>query len=129
MARRTRNSDNTAGRTASRQAARANRKLQLVISNTFSGKRGLTLMEKMENEIVAQLEARGAKLAWFKAQGTEGSDLSDDENDEYYDWCKENEGVIKGELRMLAIMRSTTPKVELERARTRVEMGVKHGDE
>ena len=88
-------------------------------------------MQKMENELYRTLEARGKKLAWFKAQGIEGSDLSDDEHDEHYDWCKENEGMVKGMLRMLAIMRSTTPKIELERARTRLATGLLHhaGDE
>jgi hypothetical protein len=128
MARRTRNGDNTSGRTASRQEARANRKLQLVISNTFPGERGLTLLEKMENELVARLEERGAKLAWYQAIANPDEELTDEQNDEYYDWCKENEGVIKGELRMLAIMRSTSAKTELDRARARLQAGIKHGE-
>ncbi len=106
--------DSGVRRTASRTAARNDRKLQLIVNNSHPGPRGLTLLEQMELEVVKWLRERGARIA---AIG--GREMTDEE----YDWALQSEGMIKGGLKMLAIMRSTTPKVELDRARIRIQGG------
>lgn len=101
--------------TTSRSEAKANRHLQLVGGEGFTGGKGKTLTEKMGDELDRALAERGAKL-----RETEGEE---DLSDEDYDWLLQSEGFIKGCLRMLAIMRSTTPKAELERAKIRIQYG------
>ena len=102
--------------TSSRSEAAANRHLQLV-GSTFDPKKGKTLTEKMGDELDKALEERGKKMMDHR------EDLPDEEENEYIDWMLQSEGFVKGCLRMLAIMRSTTPKKELERARIRIQYG------
>lgn len=119
--------DSGVRRTASRTAARNDRKLQLIVNNSHPGPRGLTLLEQMELEVVKWLRERGKRAADHQHALDQLPDdeeqLSDAEEDEYYDWMMQSEGMIKGGLKMLAIMRSTTPKVELDRARIRIQEG------
>ena len=110
------------GPTTSRSEAAANRHLQLVGGTGFTGGKGKTLTEKMGDVLDDALIARGKKQQDYehaKDQLPEG--LSDAEEDAHLDWMCESEGFIKGCLKMLAIMRSTTPKKELERARIRIQ--------
>lgn len=104
--------------TSSRSEAAANRHLQLV-GSTFDPKKGKTLTEKMGDELDKALEERGKKMQEHAGE----EELSDDEENDYLDWMLQSEGFVKGCLRMLAIMRSTTPKKELERARIRIQYG------
>lgn len=118
--------DRTVKPTSSHSDAAANRHLQLVGSDFVPGK-GKTLTELMGIELDRALTERGAKLQDYQHKKDQLPDneteLSDEEEDEHYDKMLESEGYIKGCLRMLAIMRSTTPKVELQRARIRIQYG------
>ena len=49
--------------------------------------------------------------------------LDEEADDKAWEAVVENAGEIKGMLKMLAIMRSTTSKVELQRARARIKHG------
>lgn len=117
----------TGGVTTSRAAARANRRLQLISSNTFSGTRGKTLLEKMEDSVDAEIVEREKKTAERDAavamqeKFPKKAFWSDDLEDEYYDWMLKNEGKILGMLKMLAIMRSTSMKTEQNRAKARIK--------
>lgn len=106
---------NQVSRTASRAEARANRKLQLIVSNSHPGGQGKTLMEKAEDLLDAVLIERRTK-----AQNVD-QELSDEEQDEYLDWMLKNEGEIRGMLKQVALWRSTSVKVELDRAKIRIE--------
>lgn len=85
----------------SRRQRRLARHMELVQSNSFPGKRGKTLIEKMQDALDAELLARG--------------NLTD---------AKErlkNEGKILGMVKMLSIMRTpSSPKHELELAKARI---------
>lgn len=114
----------TTGATASRAEARANRRLQLVHSTTHAVEHGPTLIEQMEIKLDETLKARAEKAAlWNEGeQGrrhTETVEEFDDRSNKYIDWMINNEGKIQGMLVMLGIMRSTSAKVELKRARIR----------
>ena len=113
------------GPTTSRSDAAANRHLQLVGGTGFTGGKGKTLTEKMSDVLDDALIARGKKQQDYehaKDQLPDGeTELSDAEEDAHLDWMCESEGFIKGCLKMLSIMRSTTPKKELERARIRIQ--------
>lgn len=113
------------GPTTSRSEAAANRHLQLVGGTGFTGGKGKTLTEKMDDVLDDALIARGKKQQDYEhAKDQLGvDDLSDAEEDAHLDWMCESEGFIKGCLKMLSIMRSTTPKKELERARIRIQYG------
>lgn len=106
------------GVTGNRDEARANRKLQLIVNNSFPGERGQTILEKMEDLVVEALKERvELQHAW---------DLSPDDGDEadkLWENVAMNAGKIRGHLEMLAIMRSTSPKVELQRAKARKHHG------
>ena len=112
--------------TSSRSEAAANRHLQLV-GTGFTGGKGKTLTEKMGDELDKALEERGKRMQDHQHaldKLPDGQDeLSDDEENDYLDWMLQSEGYVKGCLRMMAIMRSTTPKKELERARIRIQYG------
>lgn len=113
--------DKSTGVTGDRAAARANRKLQLIVSNSHPGERGMTILEKMELLLQETIEAR--------VELTHAYDMTDPEQDEEADdkaWeaVVENAGKIRGMLEMLALFRSTTPKIELQRARARIKHGV-----
>ena len=69
-----------------------------------------TKMSDERNAAVAMQEAHKGKAFW-----------SDELEDEYLDNMLRNEGKIQGMLAMLAIMRTTSSKVELKRARIRIE--------
>ena len=103
------------GVTASREEARANRKLQLIVNNSHPGERGKTLLEKMEEKLDQTLIER--------ANLTRSYDVATDDEtkDDLIDSLLNNEGRIQGMLLMLAIMRSTTNKTELQRARARIK--------
>lgn len=113
--------------TSSRADAAANRHLQLVGGTGFTGGKGKTLTEKMGDELDRALKERGERMQDYQHQKDQLPDgeteLSDDDENDHLDWMLESEGYIKGCLRMLAIMRSTTPKKELERARIRIQYG------
>lgn len=112
-------SDNRTGVTASKAEARRNRKLQLVVSNTFPGERGLTLLEQMEQRLDAtRLEREQTAQRW---DAKEEATVSDSEHDAHLDWMLKSEGKIQGMLTMLAIMRSTSQKVELTRSKARMK--------
>lgn len=97
-----RTSKRTSRATGSRTEARANRRLQLVVSNTHPGLRGKTLMEQMEDRLDATFKQRKELLE----VGLKPS-------------LDENRGKIQGMLEMIAIMRSTDKKTELERSKIR----------
>lgn len=98
------------GVTGSREEARANRKLQLIVSTSHPGERGKTLLEKMEERLDKTLQER--------RDLTTRHDL--EESDQSYDDLLKNEGKVQGMLQMLGIMRSTGMKVELTRAKARM---------
>lgn len=98
-------------RTHNRQEARANRKLQLIVSNSFPGLRGKTLLDKMEDVVDTTRRARVERA----------EEQEDEEDSDYIDWMLKNEGQIQGMLKMIAIMRSTSMKDELERSKVRLE--------
>lgn len=114
------------GPTTSRSEAAANRHLQLVGGDFVPG-RGKTLTEKMAQVLDDALIARGKKQQDYehaKDQLPDGQDdLPSTAEDEHLDWMCESEGFVKGCLKMLSIMRSTTPRKELERARIRIQYG------
>lgn len=95
------------GVTGNREEARANRKLQLIVSTSHPGERGKTLLEKMEEKLDQTIQER-SELAGEPA------------TDENVDLMLILEGKIKGMLQMLGIMRSTGMKVELTRAKARM---------
>lgn len=110
----------TGGVTGSRAEARANRKLQLIVNNSHPGERGLTLFEQMELLLQETIQKRvELQTQW------ELTDPAQDEeaDDKAWEAVVENAGEIKGMLKILAIMRSTTPKIELQRARARIKHG------
>lgn len=116
-------SDNRTGVTSSKAEARRNRKLQLVVSNTFPGERGLTLMEQMEQKLDATITEREQTATYWAAD--KEATASDSEHDAHLDWMIKAEGKVLGMLTMIAIMRSTTPKVELQRSKDRRKFNVK----
>jgi hypothetical protein len=103
------------GVTTSRAEARANRKLQLIVSNSHPGERGMTLMEKSEALLDKTMQERSKRADEFGAK----TKISKDEEVEYVDWMLRNEGEIRGMLKQLAIWRSTSMKIELSRAKAR----------
>lgn len=115
-------SDNRTGVTSSKAESRRNRKLQLVVSNTFPGERGLTLMEKMEMKLDETFQEREQTAAYWAAD--KEATASDSEHDAHLDWMLKSEGKIHGMLTMIAIMRSTSPKVELQRSKDRRKFNV-----
>ena len=118
MSNRTYRTSRRAAPTANRAEARANRHLQLV-GEGFAGKRGKTLIEKMEDALDVTLRAR-VEFQHLWDQAPEEED-DPEAHQEAYDNLMKNEGEIHGMLRMLAIMRSTTNKTELRRARIRLQ--------
>lgn len=48
-------------------------------------------------------------------------DQDEEADDKAWEAMVENRGEIRGQLKMLAIMRSTTGKIELERAKARIK--------
>lgn len=119
MTRRYRNNDKAGTATSSRAEARANRRLQLVVSNSHPVKAGPTLIQQMEQKLDDTFKDR-EELA---SQDTEL--MPDAEHDAHLDAMLKNEGRIQGMLIMLGIMRSTNMKTELERSKTRRRYGVK----
>lgn len=115
-------SDNRTGVTSSKAESRRNRKLQLVVSNTFPGERGMTLMEQMEAKLDATFLEREQTAQYWAAD--KEATASDSEHDAHLDWMLKSEGKIQGMLVMIAIMRSTTPKVELQRSKDRRKFNV-----
>jgi hypothetical protein len=112
--------DKSTGVTGDRSAARANRKLQLIVSQSHPGERGYTLLEQMELLLQQTIEQRVELQHQY--------DLTDpnqdeEEDDKAWEAVVENAGEIKGMLKMLAIMRSTSSKIELQRARARIKHG------
>lgn len=92
------------------------RRLQLVHSLTHPGKRGPTLIEKMEQRLDRTIRERQDK----QHEWDQGPDeVTDEENDEFLDWMVENAGKIKGMMIMLAIMRSSTVRIETDRSKER----------
>jgi hypothetical protein len=92
------------GVTTNRDEARANRRLQLIsVSGTRTGK---TLLEKMEMALDKALKERQEIMG-----------VADDVT------LARSEGKVQGMLVQLAIMRTTTSKVELTRARARIRHG------
>ena len=112
--------DKSAGVTGDRAAARANRKLQLIVSNSFPGERGYTLLEQMELLLQRTIEQRVEVQHQYDLTDP---NLDEEADDKAWEAVVENAGEIKGMLKMLAIMRSTTSKVELQRARARIKHG------
>lgn len=98
------------GVTGNREEARANRKLQLIVSTSHPGERGKTLLEKMEERLDKTLKER--------RDLTTKHDL--EESWQSYDALIRNEGKVQGMLQMLGIIRSTGMKVELTRAKARM---------
>ena len=119
MTRRYRNTGNSGKATSSREEARANRRLQLVVSNSHKVQAGPTLIQQMEQKLDNTFKDR-EELA---NQDTEL--MPDAEHDAHLDAMLKNEGRIQGMLIMLGIMRSTNMKTELERSKTRRRYGVK----
>lgn len=107
-----------ARQTTSRQKARLDRKLQLVYSNTHPGRVGPTLIEKMEAKLDEAILKRTSLQQDFDHQCDIDGDS--DAAGDAWDSLKQNEGAVQMALRMIAIMRSTTTKTELERARARI---------
>ena len=103
------------GVTTNRDEARANRKLQLIHSQSFPGERGLTLLEQMELKLDQTIMERNEKAT------INPDELSDQDADDHLDWMLRNEGKVQGMLIMLGIMRSTSMKVELQRSRDRIK--------
>lgn len=117
--------DKSLGVTGDRAAARANRKLQLIVNNTHPGERGPTLLEQMELLLQETIEERTVlRQNWDHAQD-QAEDDDDLKEDAAWEAVCENAGKIRGMLEMLAIMRSTSPKIELQRARARIKHGAK----
>jgi len=93
--------------------ARAERKLQLIYSNSHPGERGKTLLEKMEDRLIQTLQERvELKRVW---------DLSPEDDDKAWENVVENAGKIRGMLEMIAILRSSSVKAELQRAKARLK--------
>lgn len=115
-------SDNRTGVTSSKAESRRNRKLQLIVNNSFPGERGMTLLEKMEKKLDDTREERERTAAIWAAD--KEATASDSEHDAHLDWMLKSEGKIQGMLVMIAIMRSTTPKVELQRSKDRRKFNV-----
>lgn len=107
--------DNRRGVTADVGEARRNRKLQLIVSNSFPGERGLTLLEQMELKLDQTMMERNQKAE------VNPDDLDDKAADDHLDWMLRNEGKVQGMLIMIGIMRSTSMKVELQRSRDRIK--------
>jgi hypothetical protein len=96
--------------------ARVNRKLQLIVSNSFSGKRGKTLLEKMEDALDRAIKERSGV----------GGVIVDEQEREI--WLMVNKGQIGMAAKMLAIMRSTDMKTEYERAKIRRDYAGREGN-
>jgi hypothetical protein len=117
--------------TGDRAEARRNRKLQLIVSNSFSGARGMTLLEKMELKLDNTMKARTQTIAErdrnvaLDEADNGQAHWSDELENDHIDNLLRSEGEIKGMLAMLAIMRSTTMKTELQRSKLRIQYGVK----
>lgn len=117
--------------TSSRSEARANRRLQLIVNNTHPGERGLTILEKMELKLDETLQARQTMIEDRQSkvdldeQPNGQAHWSDELENEYLDNMLKNEGKVQGMLAMISIMRSTTMKTELTRAKARIKHGVK----
>lgn len=93
------------------------RKLELVVSNTFSGPKGPTLIEKMEALLDATMRARQEMIA-----ETSGTARPRGEEIELGLALAKNRGEIEGMIKMLVIMRQpTTAKTELARAKARIK--------
>lgn len=83
----------------------------------------MTLLEQMELRLQETIEERTRlQQDW---QHAEDQDADEDDLDKAWENVVENAGKIRGMLEMLAIMRSTSPKIELRRARERIKHGVK----
>jgi hypothetical protein len=119
------------GVTGDRSEARANRKLQLIVSQSHPGERGYTLLEKMEMKLDQTVKARqeliDTRNAAVDAEEKQPGKAfwSDELEDEYLDNMLKNEGKVQGMLIMLGIMRSTGMKTELTRSKARISHGVK----
>ena len=94
------------GVTADPAEARANRRLQLISSMGHPVEGGKTLLEKMEEKLDRTLHHH---------QEIQG--VADEIT------LAKSEGRIQGMLAQLAIMRSTSSKVELTRAKVRIKHG------
>lgn len=117
--------DRRSGTTRSRTEARQNRRLQLIVNNTHAVEPGPTLIQQMEERLDETIHERTRlRQDWEHAE-----DLSQVEDDpsveKAYEDVVENAGKIRGMLEMLGIMRSTSAKIELKRARARISHGVK----
>jgi len=82
-----------------------------------SGERGPTLIEKMEQMLDATLSRR---VELQQAYDMTDPVLDEEGDDKAYEALVENRGEIRGMLKMLGIMRSTSGKVELTRAKARL---------
>lgn len=83
--------------------------MELKLDETLNARQ--ELMDTRNRAVEAEEEQKG-KAFW-----------SDELEDEYLDNMLKNEGKVQGMLIMLGIMRSTSAKTELERARARIRYG------
>ncbi|AZS06625.1 hypothetical protein SEA_JACOREN57_61 [Mycobacterium phage JacoRen57] len=101
----------------------------MIVNNSHPGERGLTLLEKMELALDDEMQARQGMIeernkAKQAEQDNPGKAFwSDELEDKYLDNMLRNEGKVQGMLKMLAIMRSTNMKTELNRSKARINNG------